>query len=50
MISFTSFPTSWPFFNPATSRLACSHWRPIPPMYQLRGCFTRSGGLQPPFV
>src|SRR5204863_10038542 len=48
IISLTSFPTTWPFFSPATSRLACSHWRPIPPMYQLADGFTRSGGLQLP--
>src|SRR5580765_6811571 len=36
MISFTSFPTSWPFLRPATSRFACNHWRPISSIYQGR--------------
>jgi hypothetical protein len=29
MISFTSFPVTCPFLRPATSRLACSHCRPM---------------------
>jgi hypothetical protein len=33
-ISRTSLPVARPFLSPATSRLACSHWRPMERIYQ----------------